>query len=285
MPRIVAIIGYPLAHSLSPLFQQSAFDFYHLDVSYEAWEIKPPELAETIARLRQPGVLGANVTIPYKEKVLPWLDKLDDLASRIGAVNTILNDGSQLVGYNTDAEGFLKALRQEGRFEPQGKQAIILGAGGAARAVSFALVSEGIRTLIIFNRTLERAENLAAQLRKEAGSTEIKALPWQEPELSHFLSQSELLVNCTPIGMKHSPGEGLSPLEWLPQDILVYDLVYQPQETPLLKKAKEAGAATLSGLSMLVYQGAASFQLWTGKEAPLEAMFQAAQEGLRRPAL
>ena len=190
------------------------------------------------------------------------------------------------MGYNTDALAFVRALREDGSFEPQDKQdkyVVLLGAGGVARATSFALVREGVKSLTIINRTLERAEELASSLKKKAEpGTHIAVLPWSEPEMSSALSRCDLLVNCTSIGMKHSTTEGQSPLETrlIPKGALVYDLVYNPIETPLLKEAIRVGARTLGGFPMLIYQGAASFELWTGKEAPVEVMLAAARQAL-----
>ena len=283
MTKLVALLGYPLEHSVSPSFQQASFDYYQLDLRYESWEVEPSQLEAAINRLRQPLFLGANITIPYKEMVMPLLDELDELAVQIGALNTIVNRGGRLFGYNTDAPAFIRSLRQDGDFEPRDKRAVLLGAGGVARAASFALIKEGVRWLTIANRTLGRAERLAASLRSEASSdTGIAVLPWEELRSGKTLSYSDLLVNCTSLGMKHSPMENETPLRAsaIPKDALVYDLVYNPLETPLLREAKKAGARVLGGLTMLVYQEAASFELWVGKEAPLDIMLRRAREAL-----
>jgi shikimate dehydrogenase len=256
--------------------QQASFDHYNLDLRYEAWETEPTELGDVLERVRQPSTLGANITVPYKEKVVPLMDELDDLASQIGAVNTIVNRGGRLVGYNTDAGGFLRALRQEGGFDPAGKRVVLLGAGGVARAVSFALARAGAKSLVITDIVIERAHALASDLASLGSSVSVA---------EHFidaLPPCDLLVNCTPIGMKHSATEGQSPLEagLIPKGALVYDVVYNPIETPLLADAKKAGARTLGGLAMLVYQGAMAFELWTGREAPIDIMFEAAKGAL-----
>jgi shikimate dehydrogenase len=226
--------------------------------------------------------LGANVTIPYKEAVLPLLDKVDQLARRIGAVNTIVNKDDKLVGYNTDASGFMKALEEEGGFVPKGKRAILLGAGGAARAVGFALVGAGVKSLVILNRTHDRGEALAWDLK--IADTEVIALLWKDGRTLKALGECDLLVNCTSVGMKDSTAEGKSPIGvgLIPKRALVYDVVYNPIETPLIAAAKKAGARTLGGLSMLVYQGAAAFELWTGESAPIEIMMRMAKRALTR---
>lgn len=283
MSKQVALLGYPVRHSISPAFQQAAFDFLKLDVRYEPWEVEPARLREAVERLRGLEMLGANVTIPHKETVLPLLDSLDPLAERIGAVNTIVNHGGRLSGHNTDAEGMVTALRREGGFDPSGKAALLLGAGGVARAAGFALLGAGVASLGILNRTLERAEALAVSLReKAAGAIPVTALPWQRDSLLQALQAADLLVNCTSVGMKHGPDQGRSPLpaRVLRPGSLVYDLVYNPARTPLLEEAQRAGARGLGGLPMLVYQGAAAFELWTGEKAPLPVMMQAARKAL-----
>jgi len=285
MARSVALLGYPLGHSISPLFQQAAFDYYQLDVRYELWETEPSQLEAAVARLRQPSVLGANVTIPYKEAVMILLDDVDGLARDIGAVNSIVNRDGRLTGYNTDAEGFVRTLRQEGRFDPQGKQVVLLGAGGVAKAVSFVLVREGVSSLAVVNRISDfhLAEALVTSLRWQGDpNMEIAALRWEEIGFGDVISGCDLVVNCTSIGMRHSSTEGQAPLEarLIPGGTLVYDVVYNPVETPLLREAKKAGARVLGGLPMLVYQGAASFTMWTGKEAPLETMLETAKQAL-----
>ncbi len=278
--RYVGLIGYPLGHSISPLFQQAAFDHLRLDIRYEAWEVEPGKLRGLIQGLRQPSRLGLNVTVPYKEAVLPLLDGQDVKASEMGAVNTVVKRGQRLIGHNTDADGFLKALRQDGAFDPQGKRAVLLGAGGVARAVAFGLARAGASSLAIVNRTPARAAGLASELRRFG--PKVTAVPWEDKNMREVLAGCDLLVNCTSIGMRHSATEGQSPLasEFIPREALIYDVVYNPVETPLLIEAKKVGARTLGGLPMLVYQGAASFELWTGRKAPLDIMLGAAKKAL-----
>jgi shikimate dehydrogenase len=284
--QFISVIGYPLKHSVSPDFQQAALDYYKLDIRYEAREVKIADLLSTIYKLRQPQNLGANITVPYKQETLHLIDEVDDFASMVGAMNTIVNRGGKLVGFNTDAHGFLKALRDDAKFEPENKTAVVLGAGGAARAVCFALLQEKVSSLIISNRTMEKsgglADSLAGQAANNNMSTEISAVLWQGPKLAEVLQSCQLIVNCTSLGMKGSPYEEESPLtsNLIPKGALVYDLVYNPSETPLLRAAREAGASTIDGLPMLVYQGAASFKIWTDREAPLDIMIAAAKQAL-----
>ena len=282
MTKFVGLIGHKLSHSISPQFQQAAFDYLSLDMRYEVWETAKDDLPEVVEGMRDASKLGANVTIPHKEVVLPLLDDVDNDARRIGAVNTIVNRGGKLTGYNTDASGFMRALRDDGAFSPRNKRVVLLGAGGAARAVGFALVDAGARSLIILNRGVERGRALAWDLK--VSDTEVAALSWKDGNTLTALAECDLLVNCTSVGMKDGSGEGKSPLGigLIPKRALVYDVVYNPLETPLLAAAKKAGARTLSGLPMLVYQGAASFELWTGKSAPIDIMMRVAKRALTK---
>jgi shikimate dehydrogenase len=291
MSRHIGLIGYPLKHSISPYFQQAALDYYRLDIRYEAWEISPGGLKEAVSNLRRPQNVGANVTVPYKETVLPLLDGIDDLAGSIGAVNTIIKKDGRLVGFNTDAYGFVEALERHGGLDPEGKRVVILGAGGVARAVGFSFVQKKAASVRITDGIVERAVALAETLTKytsessRAGPTvrpSIAAFGWKDLSSPETLAHCDLIVHCTTIGMKDSPQEGQSPLsvEVIPSGILLYDVVYNPSPTPLLALAIKAGARILGGLPMLVYQGAKSFELWTGKEAPVDIMFDKANEVL-----
>ena len=289
MSRYIGLIGYPLKHSISPDFQQAALDYYQLDIRYELWETKPEKIQPAVARIKEDQNLGANVTVPYKEAVVPLLDEVDNLASSIGAVNTIVKKDDKLLGFNTDAYGFIEALGKEGHFDPEGKRVVILGAGGVARAVGFALVQRKVASLAITDGIFERAralaENLVRYIKGASPSSkdlepDVTAFQWQSLSSAVTLDNCDLIVHCTTIGMKHSPQEGQSPLslEVIPKGVLVYDLVYNPWPTPLLRLAQKAGANTLGGLPMLVYQGVASFKLWTGREAPVDIMLNKARE-------
>jgi shikimate dehydrogenase len=291
MSKYIGLIGYPLRHSVSPYFQQAALEYYRLDIRYEAWETTRAELPDIVKNLRKPQNLGANVTVPYKETVLPLLDEIDDLAGSIGAVNTIVKKGDKLVGANTDAHGFIEAMDKERDFDPRGKKVVMLGAGGVARAVSFVLLQRKIASLAITDGISERARALAEDLAAHSGETSlgskdwergISAFEWQDLDSDRTLAGCDLIVHCTTIGMKDSPQEGQSPLrlEVIPRNVLVYDVVYNPELTPLLRLAQEAGANTLGGLAMLVYQGAASFKLWIDKQPPVDIMLKRAKETL-----
>jgi shikimate dehydrogenase len=242
-------------------------------------------VAAKVGDLQRKGYRGANVTIPHKQAVIPYLDQVTDAAQTIGAVNTILFEGDRTLGHNTDAGGFLGALRAAG-CEPAGLRAIVLGAGGAARAVVYALVSAGC-PVSIYNRTTVRAQALAAdlhQVAKTQGAHRPEAIHAHLPELD--LGQFDLLINTTSVGMW--PETGASP--WpeglpLPPEWIVVDLVYNPRDTRLLAEARAAGATPIGGLGMLVHQGALAFQLWTGHTPPLDIMYAAASSALESMAL
>ena len=283
MNTSLGIIGYPIGHSISPRFQQAALDFCGIDAEYRAYPVAPEDVGKFVAGLQQPGILGINVTVPHKEAVIPFLDEIDDWATEAGAVNTIVNRQGRLTGHNTDGYGFLRALQEGGGFQPRGRRTLILGAGGAARGVVLALAREGVGYLTIANRTPERAESLA-QLARGRGIT-AQAIPLSGADLAEAAASAELIVNCTTIGMTHGPGAADSPLprQAIPVTALVYDLVYNPLETRLLREAAQIGAATLGGIQMLVYQGAASFELWHEQPAPVAVMLEAATQAMQNP--
>ena len=279
MPQRLGIIGHPIGHSISPLFQQAALDAIGFDGAYEPWDVAPDDVGEFVAGLRAPGTLGINVTVPHKEAVIPFLDEVDDWASTAGAVNTIVNRDGRLTGHNTDGIGFLRALREGADFEPRGRDVLVLGAGGSARGVVYALARAGIAQLFIANRTLERAERLAHIAIDSGVASEALALS----DAAGAAGEVALIVNCTSMGMVHGPDETGTPLSAsdIPSTVLVNDLVYNPLATPLLREASRAGAATLGGIQMLVYQGAASFEMWTGQDAPVQVMLEAATAAMR----
>jgi shikimate dehydrogenase len=281
--RRIGVIGYPLGHSISPIIVQVALDSCGIGARYEAWETPAEGLAERIRSLRSGDVLGANVTIPHKQAVIDFLDGTEGLAVRSGAVNTIVNDQGTLTGHNTDVVGFARALREDAAFDPRGRRVVVLGAGGAGRAVVLALAEAGAGTVFAMDIVPERARALVSSLRERAsGGTD---LSWGGPTDEAFrraLSECQLLVNCTPAGTRGGQAEGLSPVdvEKVPQGALVFDLVYNPLETPLVAAARARGNRAVPGLGMLVYQAAESLRLWTGCEAPVERMLEAGRKAL-----
>lgn len=276
----IVLLGYPLGHSLSPAFQQAALDALGIPARYEPWPTPPEALAAAVARLRTPQFLGGNVTVPHKEAVARLVDRVDDDVRAAGAVNTIVRRNGALEGSNTDIYGFTQALEQHGQFQAAGRRALVLGAGGAARGVVVALARLHAASVAIANRTPERAGALAA-LALEHGVT-ASAVPWEPEALAQAAQQAELIINTTTLGMRGGPAPHDSPLpaQALHSGCLVYDLVYNPRETPLLRAARRAGARVLDGLPMLVHQGAAAFRLWTGREPPVDLMLRTAEAAL-----
>ena len=276
MTQRLGIIGYPIGHSISPIFQQAALDHLGIDATYEKWEVAPEEVGDFVAGLRAPDAWGINITLPHKQAVIPFLDEVDEWATAAGAVNTIVNRGGRLTGHNTDGPGFLRALEVETGYNATGTRALILGAGGAARGILLTLARGGVDSLVIANRTLERAETLR-QLAQENG-IKAEAAPLSGDILTRAAASADLIVNCTSVGMSHGPDEHSSPLSaaQIPASAIVNDLVYNPLETPFLREGAAAGAVTLGGLHMLIYQGVLSFQMWTGQDAPVDVMSKAA---------
>ena len=269
--KVCGIIGDPIGHTMSPLMHNAAFTKVGIDYLYVPFRVKKEELSQAIAGMRALNIRGLNVTIPHKVAIMPLLDKLDGLAERIGAVNTVVNDDGVLTGYNSDASGFLQALRAGG-VEPAGKKVVVLGAGGASRAISFTLAERGAH-LVILNRQLELAwaEELASQI-SQAFEREVAALKLDEENLSSVLAGADVLVNATSVGMSPDICETPVPGKLLKSSLVVFDIVYNPLKTKLLEEAEAVGAKTISGLDMFVWQGALPFELWTGLKAPVELM-------------
>ena len=276
MTQRLGIIGYPIGHSISPIFQQAGLDHLGIDATYEKWEVTPEGVGDFVAGLRAPGTLGINITVPHKQAVIPFLDEVDEWATAAGAVNTIVNRDGHLTGHNTDGPGFLRALLVETGYDPSRTRALILGAGGAARGILLALIRGGVDSLVIANRTLERAETLA-QLSSDNGVGS-EAISLSGDAVTEAAASANLIVNCTTMGMSHGPDEHGSPISaaQIPATAIVNDVVYTPLLTPILKEAAAAGATALGGLHMLVYQGVLSFQMWTGVDAPVDVMLAAA---------
>jgi shikimate dehydrogenase len=274
MTKRVVLIGHPVAHSLSGAMQQAAFDDQGIDATYELWDRPPLGLADAIAELRGDDFLGANVTIPHKERIVPLVDRLTDEAHVTGAVNTITKEGKRLVGHNTDVPGFRVALDRLVGKQKMPRHAVVLGAGGGARAVVYGLITEGFQRIVVFNRHLHRAEGLVKHFGRSAAHMELKAMPWHESIIESELAKTKVLVNATSIGLSGdvTPVAG----EIIPPELLVLDLIYN--RTRFLREAEAAGSTVQDGELMLLHQGAAAFTLWTGKPAPLELMQRKLEE-------
>ncbi|MQG15320.1 MAG: shikimate dehydrogenase [SAR202 cluster bacterium] len=277
----IGILGYPLSHSISPEFQQAALDHHEIKATFHRWEVTADDLNSFFETIRDSNFIGASVTIPYKEKCLDLVDEITESARLIGAINCIVNRDNVLVGHNTDGSGFIRALKTKYGFEPSGKKVLIIGAGGAAKAIAYSLIQEGISQLTIANRTITRAEELAQRL--ERNGLKINSIKLDKQTLVAPLSNVDLIVNTTSIGMKNGPDPQHSPIppDLIPQNAIINDIVYNPIETPLIKAAKLKQAPTIGGLDMLVYQGVEAFELWTKTLAPETIMYDAAQKALR----
>ncbi len=268
--KICALIGDPVEHTMSPAMQNAAFQDRRLDFVYVPFLVKKEGLSQAVAGFRALNVRGFNVTIPHKVAVIPWLDKLDPLASQIGAVNTVVNDGGVLTGSNTDAEGFLRALREHG-VRPEGQNVIIVGAGGAARAIAYILLQNSARVSIVNRREeLDWARSIAAGAAAAFKKVEVKV--FELGQLSRAIDNTALLVNATSVGMSPDAGKSPVPSGLLKGIPVVFDIVYNPVATQLLQDARAVGAQTISGVDMLAWQGALAFEKWTGVPAPLELM-------------
>ena len=271
MSKRVVLIGHPVAHSLSGPMLQAAFDERGIDTRHELLDVTVPQLAAAIEDVRGADYLGAQVTIPHKERVALLVDRLTDEAHATGAVNTITKEGKRLVGHNTDVPGFRVALDRLVGKQKMPKQAVVLGAGGGARAVVYGLITEGFQRVIVFNRHLHRAEGLVRHFGRSAAHMELRAMPWHESIIEAELAKTKVLINATSIGL-HGDGSPI-PAEIVPPGLLVMDLIYNPPQTRFLREAAAAGAdSTANGLVMLLHQGTAQFELWTGQPAPLELM-------------
>ncbi|MFC1914184.1 shikimate dehydrogenase [Chloroflexota bacterium] len=277
--RICGVIGDPIEHTMSPVMHNAAFAELGLDYVFVPFHVKKEELGKAIKGMRALHVRGMNVTIPHKVAVIPLLDKIDPAAEKIGAVNTIVNDNGVLTGYNTDASGFLQALQEQG-VEPKGKNAVILGAGGASRAISYILVQRGTN-LVILNRELELdwAEDLAHWL-SQVFRNRVKARKLDEENLSASLEGADILVNATSMGMSPKSNETPVPARLLKPEMVVFDIVYNPLQTKLLREAEEAGSKNIAGIDMLAWQGALAFAMWTGQKAPVDLMKKEAIKAL-----
>lgn len=267
--RVCAIIGDPVEHSLSPVMHNAAFKELGLNIVYVAFNVTKNGLADAISGARSLGLLGLNVTMPHKNAVISYLDETDSAAKAIGAVNTILNERGKLFGYNTDGKGAMIAL-QENRVDPEEKKILLLGAGGAAKAIAFQAAQE-TDELGILNRTENKAKQLAELINKTFG-TKVTGRTLSAEVLKEELETTDILVNATSVGMSPDVNASPVPADLLHSGLCVMDIVYNPLETKLLKDAKIVGAKVVSGLEMLLYQGAVAFEIWTNCPAPVDVM-------------
>lgn len=276
------LIGYPVEHTLSPQMHNAAFRYLGLEYVYLPFSVLPQDLGQAVVGLRALGFVGFNVTVPHKERIIPYLDEVDEGAGLAGAVNTVVREGERLKGYNTDGAGFVRHLETEVGFTAKGKRVLVLGAGGAAKAVAVYLALAGAKEVIIANRTFEKARKLAQVINEKtpAGASAVAWNPtgeeqvWEDAEaLKEVVASADLVVQTTSLGMH--PREDVCPhfpYEALGDRHLVVDIIYNPTRTLFLQEAAKRGARVQNGMGMLLYQGAMAFELWTGRAAPLDVM-------------
>lgn len=276
--KVIGIIGWPVSHSLSPVMHNAAFEFLSLDYCYVPFAINPDHLKEAIKAIPALNITGLNVTVPHKENVLKYVVELSEEAKMIGAVNTLKISNNRLVGYNTDGTGFVNALKEAGHLVAN-KRLLIIGSGGSAKAVAFKSASEGVNLIIIANRTISKAILLKNKLDEYFPSLKIEVTGIGYDELKCAIEKVDTVVNTTSIGLGR---EDLSPVpgELIHKGLFIYDLIYNPHETALLRYSKAAGCRYANGLGMLVHQGAESFRIWTGVEPPVEVMRQAVEKAV-----
>ena len=271
--QVCGIIGDPISHTVSPAMQNAAFQKLGLEFTYVPFRVTKEDLCQAIQGVKALNIRGLNVTIPHKIDVMPLLDEIDPLAEKIGSVNTIVNDEGSLKGYNTDASGFLKALLAA-KVRPDRKNIVILGAGGAARAIVFILADQGAN-LTVLNRHPEAARKLTARL-FALFRRKVEALELNRENLKTALNDAEVTINTTSLGMTPETDATPVPARLIKPGQVVFDIIYNPPKTRLLYEAEKRGAKTIGGIEMLVWQGAAAFELWTGQKAPVTVMREAA---------
>ena len=270
--RLAAVVANPIKHSISPFIHNSAFEATHTNGVYLAWEVEATDLAETVANIRRYQMYGINLSMPYKEQVIPYLDQLSEEARLIGAVNTVVNREGTLIGYNTDGKGFFKSLPS---FKISGKKMVLLGAGGAAKAILAQAILDGVSQISVFVRSssMEKTRPYLEKIQNATGfRVDLFALE-DVQDLQDSITQADLLVNATSVGMDGS-SQPIPTSIILPEKLLVADVIYQPFETPFLKWARSQGNHAVNGLGMLLYQAAEAFQLWTGKEMPTDQIWE-----------
>jgi len=267
--RVLCVIGYPIEHSMSPIMHNAVIHELKLNYIYLAFNVSPNNLNMAVKGFRAFNIKGINVTLPFKQKIMKYLDDIDPIAQKIGAVNTIKNNNGNLIGRNTDAEGAKNALINAG-YTISGKNILILGAGGAARALT-CILAKDINRIVIANRTEKRSIKLANELKKNF-SIKVEGKKNTISVLKEESKKADILINTTPIGMYPNVEKSPIPAEFLHKDLIVYDIVYNPLETKLMKDATKMGCNTIGGLDMLVNQGALAFEWWTNKKPNINLM-------------
>ncbi len=283
MTKRAGVIGHPVGHSVSPALFEAAFASAGIDAAYEAWDTPDDALEGRVNSLRGADFLGANVTVPHKTEIVKLLDGTDEVATKAAAVNPVVHRDGKLTGYNTDVAGFARSLREDAGFDAKSKRVTVLGAGGAARAVALALIEAGASVIYVVARTPRKIDRMVVDLKPHTKTgTTITWAYWGDGSFLRSLDEADLLVNCTPIGTNGAESAGRPAIDpaLIQKKTTVFDLGYNPIETPLVAAAKSRGAKGVSGLGMLVYQAAESFRLWTGAEPDTTAMMAAGRKAL-----
>lgn len=283
MTRLAYVIGFPIGHTLSPAIHNAAFAVCGIDARYEPAEVAPEALPEWLEQVRRTDALGFNVTIPHKEAIVPHLDALEGDAELTGAVNTVVvraagaapGERRRLIGTNTDTIGFRRSLAEEAGCTLRDQRVVLLGSGGAARAIALVALQDGARDLTVANRHVERAAQLLRDLAPAGPSTFLRSLDLGSPALRTAIRRASVVINATSVGLR-SNDTPVDPDLFTPASLVV-DIVYNPPETATMRAARDRGARVLGGLGMLVYQAAAAFERWTGVPAPISTMWDAAR--------
>ena len=285
MTRVFGVMGFPIHHSLSPVMHNAAFQALGLDAVYAPFEVSPRHLGPVFRGLQAAGIAGLNITVPLKERIVPLLNRedLDRSAGIIGAVNTLIRKGERFVGYNTDVAGFRRALADALHVDCRDTRILLLGAGGAARAVAWALIEARPQAMYVANRTAAKAKRLVRWLQDYASGVAVEVIPFGRKAVAEALQDVDLLINATSLGLRASDPLPVDPAA-LHKRLAVCDLVYRAPTTALVREARRRGLFAIDGLPMLLYQGAESFRLWWRREPPVSVMRRAVEEAMRRRA-
>lgn len=271
----IGIIGHPIGHSKSPIFQQVALDYHNIQEKFTAWDISDDELPKIVEHFKSKKFIASCITLPHKLNIMKYVDNLTDTAKKVGAVNWIFNKEGKLTGHNTDCSGFIRSLKDQTGLDPNSKNALVFGAGGACRAIVYGLKNSGINSITLSNRTTENAEKIASDF--SDNNFLVNVIDFEKKQIDKVARDVDLIVNTSSLGMTGGPAPNTSPIysDSIRKNIVGYDIVYAPIETPFLKEIKSSGGITGNGISMLVYQGIEGFEMATGLNAPVEKMFEA----------
>ncbi len=272
--RLVALLGDPVQHSISPAMHNKAFQVLGLNYAYMAFTANEYNLQSIVEAMKTLNVLGFNVTMPIKQRILPYLDQLSFEAEMIGSVNTVKNENGKLIGYNTDGLGYIKDLREKGLAIKE-QSFLLVGAGGAATSIAVELARAGAGKITVFNRSIEKADYIISLVKKIENHCEVFALKFEDKILTQELKKADVLINCTPLGMGSQ--EGISIIKdpmIMHKDLIISDLIYVPEKTALIKQGEQRGCKTINGSGMILWQGALAFEIWTGREMPIQTIKQ-----------